>query len=128
MSSFFEKLSRGMKRSRDSIAQMLPGGSAPEMSEADFMEIEDALILADCGAGIAERLVAKARKQRRQPLDELRRAMLDLLASEERAVRQPATGPFVLLVVGVNGTGKTTTIGKLAAMFAREGKRVLVGA
>ena len=55
MGSFFEKLSRGMRRSRDGIAQLLPG-SGPEMSEAGFMEIEDALILADCGAEIAQRL------------------------------------------------------------------------
>jgi fused signal recognition particle receptor len=128
VSSFFDKLSRGMRRSREGIAQMLPGSDAPEMSEADFMEVEDALILADCGAEIAERLVAKAKKQRREPMAALRQAMLELLASEERAVHMPASGPFVLLVVGVNGTGKTTTIGKLAAMFARDGKRVLVGA
>ena len=127
MGSFFEKLSRGMRRSRDGIAQLLPG-SGPEMSEAGFMEIEDALILADCGAEIAQRLVARARKERREPLAALRQAMLDLLASEEKPVHRPASGPFVLLVVGVNGTGKTTTIGKLAAMFARDGKRVLVGA
>ncbi len=116
-----------MRRSRDGIAQLLPG-SGPEMSEADFMEIEDALILADCGAEIAERLVARARKEKREPLAVLRRAMRDLLAGEDRPVHRPAAGPFVLLVVGVNGTGKTTTIGKLAAMFARDGKRVLVGA
>ena len=128
MGSFFDKLSRGMKRSRDGIAQLLPGSTGSEMSEADFLEIEDALILADCGADLAQRLVARARKQRRQPLAELRSAMLELLAAEDRAMRRPASGPFVLLVVGVNGTGKTTTIGKLAAMFARDGQRVLVGA
>jgi fused signal recognition particle receptor len=45
-----------------------------------------------------------------------------------KPIEYPASGPFVLLVVGVNGTGKTTTIGKLATMFAGEGKKVLVGA
>ena len=57
----------------------------------------------------------------------LKESMLSMLP-EFDAVNMPVSGPFVLLVVGVNGTGKTTTIGKVATMFRQQGKTVLVGA
>jgi len=57
----------------------------------------------------------------------LKESMLSMLP-DVKPVNEPASGPFVLLVVGVNGTGKTTTIGKIATMFRQQGKSVLVGA
>lgn len=97
------------------------------MTETDWQAIEDGLIMADCGAGLSLQLVARARKNRRDPMASLRTAMHGIF-SDSRPIQCPQEGPLVLLVVGVNGTGKTTTIGKLAALFRRQGKRVLIAA
>lgn len=124
--SLFNRLKQGLTRSREGLAQLLPGRDVVRLSEAEWADVEDGLILADCGAETALQLTGKARKSSR-PLDGLKDAMLGMFP-EGRAVNEPQQGPFVLLVVGVNGTGKTTTIGKLATMFRAQGKRVVVGA
>lgn len=126
MSTFFNRLRKGLSRSREDLAQMMPGKETKNLSEDDWMNIEDGLIMADCGAETAASLITRARKAR-VPLDVLRTAMLETFPAQQ-PVACPADGPFVLLVVGVNGTGKTTTIGKLAAKFCSDGKKVLVGA
>jgi len=126
LSSFFGRLKKGLSRSRESLAQLLPGSSAVLLNDAQWSDVEDALILADCGAETALALVGKAKKSR-EPLAGLKSAMLAMFAAVP-PVTQAKEGPFVLLVVGVNGTGKTTTIGKLATMFRAEGKTVVVGA
>jgi len=126
VSSFFGRLKKGLSRSRESLAQLLPGSELRSLSDAQWMDVEDALILADCGAATAQALVAGAKKKR-QALDGLKEGMLQMFP-DSPPLNTPSQGPFVLLVVGVNGTGKTTTIGKLATMFRAEGKRVVVGA
>jgi len=126
LSTFFNRLKKGLSRSRGELAQMLPGKETKDLSEDDWMNIEDGLIMADCGAETAASLIARARKSR-VPLGALRAAMLETFPARQ-PVACPTDGPFVLLVVGVNGTGKTTTIGKLATQFRSEGKKVLVGA
>jgi len=105
---------------------MLPGREKKVLSNDDWMDIEDGLILADCGAETVATWIDHVRKAR-DPLGALRAAMLGTFPVQQ-AVIYPADSPFVLLVVGVNGTGKTTTIGKLATQFRSEGKKVLVGA
>jgi len=127
MASFFSRLKQGLSRSRDTLAQLVPGGSVDALSEEEWIDIEDGLILADCGAELAGSLVQKARKKRGSSIEALKASMLDMLP-ESVPENQSETGPFVLLVVGVNGTGKTTTIGKLATMFRQQGKSVLIGA
>ncbi len=127
MGSFLGRLKKGLARSRDGLAQMLPGRNVEALSGSEGMDIEDGLIMADCGGELSVSLVAQARRRRGGSLDVLREAMLAMLP-QPGAVRMPEQGPFVLLVVGVNGTGKTTTIGKLATMFRKQGKSVLVGA
>jgi len=124
--SFFNRLKQGLSRSREGLAQLLPGRDVVKLSETEWADVEDGLILADCGADTALALVGKARKSS-QPLDGLAAAMLQMFP-DAKPLNMPASGPFVLLVVGVNGTGKTTTIGKLATMFRHDGKRVVVGA
>ena len=124
--SIFNRLKQGLSRSRDSLAQMLPGKSEVNLSDAEWADVEDGLIMADCGAETALDLVGRARKSR-EAMPGLKAAMLDMFASSP-PLNEPSNGPFVLLVVGVNGTGKTTTIGKLATMFRNQGKRVVVGA
>lgn len=126
MGSLFSKFKKGLARSREGLAQLLPGRDAVRLSQAEWDDVEDGLILADCGAETALTLIGKARKSNR-PLEGLRQAMLQMFPPDA-PVNLPGQGPFVLLVVGVNGTGKTTTIGKLATMFRAEGKRVVVGA
>jgi len=127
VASIFSRLTKGLSRSRDNLAATLPVAGEKPMSDSDWMDVEDALIMADCGAVLSVNLIEQARKEKRAPLTALKTAMLTHL-SDPDPIAYPASGPFVLLVVGVNGTGKTTTIGKLAMMFANEGKKVLVGA
>jgi len=126
MASLFSRLKKGLSRSREGLSRILPGRETRNLSEDEWMDIEDGLIMADCGAETASTLIARARKAR-DPLAALRGAMLGIFPTQQ-AVTHPAEGPFVLLVVGVNGTGKTTTIGKLATRFRSENKKVLIGA
>ncbi|MBL4775849.1 MAG: signal recognition particle-docking protein FtsY [Mariprofundus sp.] len=127
MGSFFSRLKQGLSRSRDNLAQLMPGGSVDALSEEEWLDIEDGLIMADCGGELSGSLVQQARKGRGSSIEVLKTSMLAMIPGA-RAINEPANAPFVLLVVGVNGTGKTTTIGKLATMFVQQGKTVLVGA
>ena len=98
-----------------------------------YEELEEALILADIGAATAADTVAQLRKRVSQKLmtraDEVKDALRDILA-EKLDVGDPAmdlsTRPSVGLIIGVNGVGKTTSIGKLAARLKSEGKKVLL--
>ncbi|MDQ6996672.1 MAG: signal recognition particle-docking protein FtsY [Mariprofundus sp.] len=127
MSSLFSRLKTGLSRSRNALAQMVPGGSVDALSEKEWIDIEDGLIMADCGGELSGSLVLKARKRRGSSIEALKTSMLDMIP-ETTPMNEPVSGSFVLLVVGVNGTGKTTTIGKLATMFRQQGKSVLIGA
>ena len=98
-----------------------------------YEELEEALILADIGAATAADTVAQLRKRVSQKLmtraDEVKDALRDILA-EKLDVGDPAmdlsTRPSVVLIIGVHGVGKTTSIGKLAARLKSEGKKVLL--
>jgi len=127
MSSFFSRLKKGLTRSREGLTRLIPGRNIEALSDDDWMDIEDALIMADCGAELSSALVASVRKRRGASRDALTSAMLEILP-EAGPINEAENGPFILLIVGVNGTGKTTTIGKLAMKFRAEGKSVLVGA
>ncbi|MDQ6995756.1 MAG: signal recognition particle-docking protein FtsY [Mariprofundaceae bacterium] len=127
MGSLFSRLKKGLSRSRDTLAQLIPGHSSKTYSEETWQDVEDALIMADCGPALATRLVEKTRKSKKDLLETLKNGMLESF-SEPKAIVQADKPPFVLLVVGVNGTGKTTTIGKLATMYRQQGKSVLIGA
>jgi len=127
MASFLQRLRKGLGKSRAGLARLLPGNGKQQLSDDEWMDIEDSLVMTDCGAELAADLVAKAKKAKGDVIDGLRQAMRDMLPPAP-PIHEPERGPFVLLVVGVNGTGKTTTIGKLAMMYAQQGKRVLIGA
>ena len=98
-----------------------------------YEELEEALILADIGAATAADTVAQLRKRVSQKLlgraDEVKDALRNILA-EKLDVGDPSmdlsTQPSVVLIIGVNGVGKTTSIGKLAARYKSEGKKVLL--
>ena len=104
-----------------------------EADEAFFEELEEALILADLGLDTAvdavEKLRTKVRKEKLQDQEEVRGALREILI-QELDVGDPALDfsakPAVVLFIGVNGVGKTTTIGKLAHQLKDQGKRVLL--
>lgn len=110
------------------------------LSEADWEDVEDTLLLADVGAEAAEQLVDGLRKDARitgkadanEVREALRAKLLDLVGTDMdrrlNASKEGAAKPSVIIMVGVNGTGKTTTAGKLARLFVADHKSVLLGA
>ncbi len=110
------------------------------LAESDWADVEDTLLLADVGAEASEQLVKELKTDARvtgtaDPA-EVRKALkdklLDLVGRDAdrhlNANKEGAAKPSVIIMVGVNGTGKTTTAGKLARLFVAEGKNVLMGA
>ncbi|HEX5588668.1 MAG TPA: signal recognition particle-docking protein FtsY [Candidatus Limnocylindrales bacterium] len=126
-------LEAGLARSRGGFMSrlrgLLGGGG---IAEADWDEIEEALIAGDVGAALAMRVVEQARSRRDAPTAEaaVRAELAALLAPRDPGwdLGSAGAGPAIVLVVGVNGTGKTTTIGKLAHRETRAGRRVLLAA
>ena len=110
------------------------------LSEADWEDVEDTLLLADVGAEASTQLVDELRTDSRitgtadpaQVREALRSKLLDLVGPDMdrrlNANKEGANTPSVIIMVGVNGTGKTTTAGKLARLFVADGKRVMMGA
>ncbi len=125
-------LEAGVARSRAGFAARLRGLLRGSPDDATWEEVEETLIAADMGAELAVGVVGRARARRDvAPETAVRHELLKLFASRDEAPwpRKPAPGiPAVVLVVGVNGTGKTTTIGKLAYRFHSRGARVLLAA
>ncbi len=130
--SAFERIAAALSRTAETFRGVF-GRST--LDAAAWEALEEALIRADVGAPAAGRLVvaARARVAAGAGPDALRVALRDLvrerLAGLSSALAAaPAEGPLVILVVGVNGSGKTTTIGKLAARYRRAGRSVVLGA
>ena len=123
----------GVARTREALAQRL-AGLGDRGADAAFEQLEEALIGADVGAKTAAAVVAGVRSRASRGADgpALRAALKsELMARLGAAVplaAGPGDSPLVILVVGVNGSGKTTTIGKLAARHVRAGKKVLLAA
>ncbi len=133
---FFNKIKEGLSRTKQNMTNKLNSTIASFTGENEefFEELEELLILSDVGAqasmdAVEElRDVVKARGLRGG--DEVRGALREILTGMlgEPESLKLTTKPSVILVVGVNGVGKTTTIGKLAMALGREGKRVLLAA
>ncbi len=129
----YQQWKKGLSRTRSGLFAKLFGGGA-RVDEAFFEELEEALILADAGMETTERLLCELRDAVRAEKVTDRAVARDMLAGQiERIVRPerpfaPEQGPAVLLVVGVNGVGKTTSIGKMAAMYRAEGRKVMLAA
>lgn len=131
---FFDKLREGLDRTRKAVSGQFEGLFSGSGINDDFFEqLEETLILADAGVETSLKITRALRermKERkiRQP-DQAREALKEIVAgvlSGGEAGLKLGTVPSVVLVVGVNGVGKTTTIGKLAALLEKEGKRVLL--
>jgi len=123
---FFGKLRTSLGRTRTAIR--LPIGRFDPRDDDSWEELEEALITADVGMAATDELVERLRKRR--DVDDLSQALADEIAAllGEPGRLDVNDHPSVLLVVGVNGTGKTTTIGKLAHRLSEHGRSVLVAA
>ncbi|MDD3203729.1 MAG: signal recognition particle-docking protein FtsY [Pygmaiobacter massiliensis] len=132
---FFEKLSAGLAKTRNAIF-----GNIGEMENADriddemYEELLEQLVLADTGIDVAEELVdklkAEVKKNRlrtgAEALEALKGLITEMMTPETPFA--PAGKPAVILVIGVNGVGKTTSIAKIANLYKNEGKTVLLAA
>lgn len=131
--SWWRRLSSGLKRTSSSLGTALTDLVTKRKLDAEAIEeIEDALIRADLGVDAAARIAAALSQSRHQKdiaPDEVKAVVAQEIETVLAPVARPlAIGdkPFVILVVGVNGSGKTTTIGKLAARFRAEGRSVML--
>ena len=135
---WISRLRSGLSRSSAKLAGDIGGiFTSRRIDAATLDELEDALIMADLGLATAGKLrdaIAERRFEADAGGDEVRAALAETIAEMLEPVARPLSDIFqdgglrVVLVAGVNGTGKTTTIGKLAARFAEEGKSVVLAA
>ena len=131
--SWWKRLSGGLKRTSSSLGAAITGlVSKRKLDASTLEELENELIRADFGVDVAGRIVDTLR-QSRYDKGIAPEELQNLLAAEIEKVMAPVATPleitakpFVVLVAGVNGSGKTTTIGKLAARFRAEGKSVMM--
>ena len=124
---------QGVARTREGVFSRLRGVFGRQMDDAAWEEVEEALIAADVGATLAAKVVERARARRDEPGPQaaVEAELLALFAPRDPTPwpRVPAPGvPAVVLVVGVNGTGKTTTVAKLGNRFATRGAKVILAA
>ena len=127
---FFEKLKQGLSKTASSISSVF---TASELDDEFYDDLEESLIVSDLGMdtteAVMDRLRQTAKEQRIKTVDEAKLALRGILA-DMLNVGDPAlkldTKPSVILVIGVNGVGTTTTIGKLAHQLHDQGKKVLL--
>ena len=99
------------------------------VTAADWDELYSELIASDLGASLTDAILAAAKKSKsEEPLEAIREALSALLSTKPRTLAISETGLTTILVIGVNGTGKTTSVAKLAANISNSGNRVLLGA
>ena len=129
---FFEKLRAGLKKTRDNWFDSLFGED--RITEEFYEELEEAMILADMGAATASELIEALKEQvktrKLKTCADTKQALIELIAGrvETGAPFVPDTAPAALLIVGVNGVGKTTSIGKIAHDYAERGRRPMLAA
>src|SRR5436190_19550323 len=133
--SWSERLSNGLARSREKLAGALTGTfSRRKLDEETLEEIETALLTADVGVAATQQILDDLRLRWKragaddEPRQHLKAALLDLIAPLEKPLVITNARPFVIMVAGVNGAGKTTSIGKLARLFQAQGHSVLLAA
>ena len=141
LGKLIDKFRKGLAKTREGMVQKIRAviRRRPELDEETLEEIEEILIEADVGIDPTLRIVEQLRERiaSGERVEDAETAVREFLETEIRKILMPAgdgtsvaiaAKPHVILVVGVNGTGKTTTIGKLAHKFRREGKTVLFAA
>ena len=132
---FFEKIKAGLTRTRENLGHSFDSLFAGELDDAFYDELEETLILGDMGVETTLKTVEALRcRVKAEKIKEmgaaracLRQILTEMLQVGEASLKLD-TAPSVVLFIGVNGVGKTTTIGKLSARLKGEGKRVLMAA
>ena len=132
----FQKISKGLKKTRESMASaiddMLYG--KVEIDDTFFDDLEEVLVMGDVGVYTAQEIVAqlreRAQKENLRTADKVKKAIKEIVADMLRGGEEISmiTMPSIILVIGVNGVGKTTSIGKLAHYFKQDGKKVILAA
>lgn len=132
----FDKLKNGLTKTRDNIAKSFDNVFGPSEIDDDFYEeLEELLIMSDIGVATTEKILDdlkdKVKAQHIKSASECRGVLMDSI-KEQMTLNEDAydfeKGKAVILVIGVNGVGKTTSIGKLAAIYKGEGKKVMMAA
>ncbi len=133
---FFSKLNRGTKKTRDNFAGNIDSvlDAFDEIGDDLYDELTEVLVMSDVGVYTSEAIItelkARVKAQGTKDPSEVRRLIKEVVADmlgEDESI-DFVTTPAVILVIGVNGVGKTTTIGKMASYFKSEGKKVVLGA
>ena len=129
--SLFEKFKRGLKKTRELLGLSKFFGSHKELNEEFYEQLEELLIKLDIGVDLAVNLVEEIRKKGDtfkgvEDVKEYLKKRFKEILSNCRGEFKLTKKPSVVLFVGVNGSGKTTTVGKLAYKLVREGKKVLI--
>ena len=132
----FKKFSLGLKKTRESMSGAIESmlHSYKDIDESLYEDLEEILVMGDVGINTAQEIVEKVRQRVKEKRvgtpdkvkDLIKEIVEEMLSGDEEM--SLVTMPSVILVIGVNGVGKTTTIGKMAAMYKAQGKKVLLGA
>ena len=133
---FFGKIKEGLKKTRDSISNGVNGilNSFTKIDDELFEELEETLVMADVGVQTSTEICDRLRKKIKETgvtdPNEIKGMMKEIISEMlgENEGLKLDTKPSVILVIGVNGVGKTTSIGKIAAQLKNEGKKVVLGA
>ncbi len=131
---FFARLKEGLQRTRDTLAGRVDElvGSTREIDEDFYEELTDILIMADIGMKTVDEAIAELKRrvaaEKTRSADRAREILKDILKEKMNMPRPPLKWPMVMLIVGVNGVGKTTTIGKLALRFKDAQHTVMLAA
>jgi len=131
--SWAARLKAGLARTRDvlntPVSELF---TSRKIDEALYEELETALIQADCGVAAAQALISGLKKKKVADGEALKAALkdaiADLLSPLEKKLEVGTTRPFVIMIAGVNGSGKTTSIGKLAKWLQSQGRTVVLAA
>ena len=131
--SWAARLKAGLARTRDVLNTPVSELFARrKVDEALYEELESALLQADCGVPATQALIAALRKRKVEDGAALKQALIasitELLAPLEKPLEVKGAKPFVIMIAGVNGSGKTTSIGKLAKWLQLQGRSVILAA
>ena len=132
----FDKIKEGLRKTREAVSRQisLMLHSFTKIDEDLFEELEELLVMGDVGVNTAEKICSELRRHIKEKgitdpnliMGEIQEIVREMIGGGEEL--RVSTSPSVILVIGVNGVGKTTTIGKMAARLKSEGKSVILGA